>query len=231
MGSHGRGGHPPAARDPARQGGRALPSDPHVAGPTLRADPLRRRVGDVPRKIAMSIAYTGPPAPFRSPGGGRAMLRFQTPLTAAAKEILIYYLHVAADETVEWDEDQESWAAAYPLASACFTPELAGRVLLELLDTLDAPELYVPTNDHWLLMYYCLKEQIALFNDAPVASVVTRLGALACDQDTAYLHLLTRVHSTAGVWIDFDAYIDAYFWDADVLLDAGVFGQLTLDAK
>ena len=35
----------------------------------------------------------------------------------------------------------------------------------------------------------------------------------------------------AGVWVDFDEYIDTYFWDTDFLLDAGVFGQLTPDAK
>jgi hypothetical protein len=159
------------------------------------------------------------------------MLRFQTPLTAAAREVLVYCLHVAADETVELDEDHEAWAAAYPLASACFTQELARRAFLELLDKLDAPELYAPTDYHWLLVYDCLKEQIALFNDAPVPSVVTRLRALAGDQDGAYLHLPTRAQGMAGVWIDFDEYIDAYFWDTDFLTDVGVFGQLTPEAK
>ena len=62
-------------------------------------------------------------------------------------------------------------------------------------------------------MYECLKEHIALFNDAPVQSVVTRLRALA------------------GIWIDFDEYIDAYFWDTDFLMDVGVLGQLTPDTK
>jgi hypothetical protein len=159
------------------------------------------------------------------------MLRFQTPLTAAAREVLVYCLHVAADETVELDEDHEAWAAAYPLASACFTQELARRAFLELLDKLDAPELYAPTDYHWLLVYDCLKEQIALFNDAPVPSVVTCLRALAGDQDGAYLHLPTRAQGMAGVWIDFDEYIDAYFWDTDFLTDVGVFGQLTPEAK
>jgi hypothetical protein len=159
------------------------------------------------------------------------MLCFQSPLTAAAREILVSCLHVAADEIVELCEDDEAWAAAYPLASTCFTPELARRVLLELLDTLDAPEIYAPTDYHWLLVYDCLKEQVALFNEAPAPSVVTRLRALAGDQDAAYLHLPTRARGMANVWIDFDEFIDAYFWDTDFLLDAGVFGQLTPDAK
>jgi hypothetical protein len=138
------------------------------------------------------------------------MLRFQTPLTAAAREILVYSLEVAADEIIDLYEDHEAWAAAYPLASACLTQELARTVLLDLLDKLDAPEWYMPTEYHWLLVYECVKEQIALFNEAPVPSVVTRLRTLASDEDTAYLHLPTRPRGAAGVWIDFDEFIDVF---------------------
>ncbi len=53
------------------------------------------------------------------------MLRFPTPLTAAAREIMVYGLEVAADEIVDVYEDQEAWAAAYPLSAACFTRNLA----------------------------------------------------------------------------------------------------------
>jgi hypothetical protein len=159
------------------------------------------------------------------------MLRFQTPLTAAAGEVIVYCLEVAADEIVDLYEDHEAWAAAYPLCSACFTRELARRVLLELLEKLDAPELYMPTDYHWLLMYECLKEHIAFFNDEPVPSVGTRLRTLVSDQDTVYLHLPNRSGGTAGVWIDFDEFIDVYFWDTDFLTDAGVFSHLTPDAK
>ena len=163
--------------------------------------------------------------------GGRVMLRFQTPLTAAAREIVVYCLEVAADEIVELYEDDEAWAAAYPLASACFTRELAHRVLLELLEKLDAPEWYVPTDYHWLLVYECLKKHMALFNDAPVPSVVTRLRALASDQDTVYLHLPTRSKGTAGVWMDFDEFIDVYLWDTDFLMDVGLLDHLAPEAK
>jgi hypothetical protein len=159
------------------------------------------------------------------------MLRFQTPLTAAAREIIVYCLEVASDEIVDLYEDHEAWAAAYPLSSACFTGELARRVLLDLLEKLDAPELFVPTDYHWLLVYDCLKEHLALFNDAPVPSVVKRLRILASDQDTAYLHLPKRSRGTAGVWIDFDEFIDVYFWDTDFLTDVGLFDNLTAEAK
>jgi hypothetical protein len=159
------------------------------------------------------------------------MLRFQTPLTAAAREIVVYGLEVAADEIIDVYEDHEAWATAYPLSSACFTRELARRVFLDLLDKLDAPEWYVPTDYHWLLVYECLKEQIALFNDAPVPSVVKRLRTLASDQDTAYLHLPKRSRGTAGVWIGFDEFIDVYFWDTDFLMDVGLLDHLAPEAK
>ena len=159
------------------------------------------------------------------------MLRFQTPLSAAAREIILHCLEVAADEIVDLSEDHEAWAAGYPLSSACFTCELARRVLLELLDKLDAPEWYVLTDHHWLLVYECLKEQMAFFNDAPVPSLVDRLRSLAGDQDTAYLHLPTRSRGTAGVWIDFDEFIDVYFWDTDFLMDTEVFVHLTSEDK
>jgi hypothetical protein len=159
------------------------------------------------------------------------MLRFQTPLTAAAREIIVYCLEVAADEIIDLYEDHEAWAAAYPLSSACFTRELARKVLLNLLDKLDAPELYVPMDYHWLLMYECLKEQMALFNDAPVPSVVKRLRPLTSDQDAAYLHLPKRARGTARVSIDFDEFIDVYFWDTDFLMEAEIFSGLTPEAK
>jgi hypothetical protein len=181
----------------------------------------------VPRNFPTSIWAYRTTGTVSIAQGGHAMLRFQTPLTAAAREMLVYCLQVAADETVELDEDHDAWAAAYPLASACFTPESARRVLLELLEKLDDPELYALTDYHWLLVYECLKEQIALFDDGPVPSLGTRLRALASDPDAGYLHLPTRSSGTADVWIDFDEFIDAYFWDTDFLTDVGVFGRLT----
>jgi hypothetical protein len=159
------------------------------------------------------------------------MLRFQTPLTAAAREMMVYCLAVAADEIVDLYEDHETWATAYPLSSACFTRELARSVLLDVLDKLHAPDWYVPTDYHWLLLYECLKEQIALFNDAPVPSIVDRLRTLASDQDTAYLQLPKRSGGTAGMWIGFDEFIDVYFWDTDFLTDAGLLDHLAPEAK
>jgi hypothetical protein len=132
---------------------------------------------------------------------------------------------------LDFYEDHKAWAAGYPLASTCFTRELARSVLLDLLEKLDAPELYVPTDYHWLLMYECLKEEIVLFNDEPVPSVVKRLRTLANERDTVYLSLPKRPRGTAGVSIDFDQFIDVYFWDTDFLMDTQIFSGLTPEAK
>jgi hypothetical protein len=89
----------------------------------------------------------------------------------------------------------------------------------------------MPTDYHWLLVYECLKEQITLFNDGPVPSVVKRLRTLASDQDTPYVYLPKRSRGTAGVWIDFDKFIDVYCWDTDFLMGVGLLDHLPPDAK
>jgi hypothetical protein len=159
------------------------------------------------------------------------MLRFQNPLTAAAREIIVYCLEISADEMLDFYEDYEVWAAVYPLFSTCFTRDLARTVLLDLLEKLDAPELYVPTDYHWLLMYECLKAQITVFNDQPVPSLVERLRTLADERDESYLHLPNESSETTGVAIDFGWLIEEYFWDTDFLTDAEMFSRLAPHAK
>jgi hypothetical protein len=122
-------------------------------------------------------------------------------------------------------------AAAYPLSLMCFTRDVAHKTLLDLRAKLEAPELYVLTEYHWLLMYECLKQQIALFNDEPLPSVVKRLRTLTTEKDTTYLRLSSRSKGLPGVSIDFDQFIDVYFWDTDFLTDAHMFSDLTPEAK
>src|SRR6266568_3887935 len=81
-----------------------------------------------------------------------SMLRFPSPLTAAATEIVISCLEIAADMAIDFDPP-EAWRDVYPLSAACFTPALARETLLDLLVKLRLPEAYVPTEYHWLLMY------------------------------------------------------------------------------
>ena len=158
------------------------------------------------------------------------MLRFPSPLTAAATEIVISCLEIAADMAVDFDPP-EAWRDVYPLSAACFTSELARETLLDLLVKLRLPEEYVPTEYHWLLMYECLKVQIEVLNDMLLPLLVEQLKTLATVQDAVYLSLPTRAKDVAGFHIDFDALIDTYFWDTDFLMDAELFSRLGPDAK
>jgi hypothetical protein len=137
------------------------------------------------------------------------MLRFPSPLTAAATEIFISCLEIATDVVVDLDP-LDDWRDVCPLSAQCFTPELARETLLDLLVKLRLPEEYVPTEYHWLLMYECLKVQIEVLNDMPLPSLVAQLKTLATVQDAVYLSLPTRGKGVAGFHIDFDALVDTY---------------------
>src|SRR5262249_54758575 len=103
-----------------------------------------------------------------------AMLRFSSPLTAAATEIVIACLEMAADMAVDFDPPA-AWCALYPLSAVCFTPVLARATLLDLVGKLRLPAAYVPTAYHWLLMYECLQVHIEVLNDMPLPSLVAQL--------------------------------------------------------
>ena len=158
------------------------------------------------------------------------MLRFPSPLTAAATEIVVSCLEIAADMAVDFDPPG-AWRDVYPLSAECFTSELARETLLDLLAKLRLPEEYVPTEYHWLLMYECLKVMIEVLNDHSLPSLVTQLTTLATAQDALYLSLPTRAKDVAGFYIDFDVLIETYFWDTDFLMDAELFSRLSPDAK
>src|SRR5438309_11659259 len=158
------------------------------------------------------------------------MLRFACPLTAAATEIFVSCLELASDQVIDI-APPEAWREAYPRAATCFTRELARETLVDLLVKLRLPEEYVPTEYHWLLLYECLQVQIEVLNDMPLPLLVKQLTTLATVQDAVWLSLPARAKGVAGFHIDFDALIDAYFWDIDFLMDAELFSRLTPDAK
>jgi hypothetical protein len=158
------------------------------------------------------------------------MLRFASPLTPAATAIFVMCLDLASDEVVDIDL-ADAWRETYPRSATCFTPELARATLVDLVDKLQLPEEYVPTDYHWLLMYECLQGQIERLSEDPLAPLVNLLTALATAQDALYLTLPTRSKGGAGFSIDFDALVAMYFWDTDFLLDADHFAQLTPEAK
>ena len=72
---------------------------------------------------------------------------------------------------------------------------------------------------------------IEYLNDAPEPQVIAALKASRVPQDAAYLAFPRDRHGREGVSIDFEAFIDTYFWDIDFLLDASTYAQLGAAAK
>ena len=158
------------------------------------------------------------------------MLRFAEPLTPAAAEILRYCLEISADLACD-DGLGDDWALTYPLSARCFTAQLARETLLDLLSKLSRPERYAPTTYHELLMYECLEVEIACFNDGLLPGLFERLKGMVKARDAAYLHFAPRPQAQAGGAIDFHAFIDAYFWDTDFLLEPSTFAQMDAPLK
>jgi hypothetical protein len=153
------------------------------------------------------------------------MLYVPCTLTPAATEICLYSLEIAADLACA-DTPDEVWAMAYPRVAQCFSRHQAGAVLLDLGDKLRQPQTYVPTTYHGLLMYECLSFHIECLNDVPGLQVIAALQVSHVAQDAAYLAFPRDRHGREGVAIDFEAVVETYFWDTDVLLDASTYEQL-----
>ena len=120
---------------------------------------------------------------------------------------------------------------AYPRSARCLPRQRAREVLLDLLDKLRQPQTYVPTTYHWLLIYECLHFHIECLNDAPGLHAVDALKASRVPQDAAYLAFPHNGPGREGVSIDFEAFIDVYFWDIDFLLDPSTYEQLGAPAR
>ena len=158
------------------------------------------------------------------------MLRFAEPLTPAAAEILRCCLEISADLACD-DGLGDDWALTYPLSARSFTAQLARDTLLDLLDKLSRPKRYAPTTYHELLMYECLEAEIACFNDGLLPGLFERLKGVAEARDAAYLHFAPRPQAQREGAIDFHAFIDAYFWDTDFLLEPSTFAQMDAPLK
>ena len=158
------------------------------------------------------------------------MLRFSEPLTPAAAEILRCCLELSADLACD-DALGDDWALTYPLSARCFIAQLGRDTLLDLLGKLSRPQLYAPTTYYELLMYECLEVEIACFNDGLLPGLFERLKGLAKAQDAAYLDFTPRPKAQREGAIDFHAFIDAYFWDTDFLLEPSTFAQMDAQLK
>lgn len=159
------------------------------------------------------------------------MLRFQSPLTPVAREIVVSTIEINADELADPYVEYEDWAANHPQSAQCFTRDQVRTTLHDLLAKLDLPEEYIPTDYHWLLLYECLETEIAILNDYRPLDMIKRVRALASARDRLYLQLPAKPRGRVGFHIDFDAFADMYFWDTDFFLDPELYSQLDAHAK
>ena len=159
------------------------------------------------------------------------MLRFPSPLTAAATALFVYCLEVSSDALLDAYESDEDFGQEYLLSARCFTRELARATLLDMLEKLQCPEEYIPTDYHWLLLYECLQIQLSVLNDMSLPCLIEQLQGVIHADDVPYLSFPGTARSSAGCHIDFEALVDTYFWDTDFLLDAETFTRLDADAK
>jgi hypothetical protein len=158
------------------------------------------------------------------------MLRTQEPLTPAATAILRICLEVSDDQVRDFGENY--WVTAFPRSARAFTRPQAGELFTTLLDALAAPELYQPTDYHWMLIYEAMHGEVDVLNDLQIPSVNAELARLWRTQDRHYLAVRRgRGKQRPRVRIDFDAFLHVYFWDLDFLMAPDALDGLTPDQK
>jgi hypothetical protein len=113
---------------------------------------------------------------------------------------------------LELDEDlaeqQEALEDVMPRSATLFDVAGVKTQLATLHTAAEQPELYQPTDYHWLLLYEALESYCVEFNEVPH-------GVLSDDYG------ITR--------LDFDRLIDVFFWDTD-FLDVHI-PLMSLDAR
>jgi len=140
------------------------------------------------------------------------MLRVAHPPDLAFTAIL----HDALEQTRDWitdvleDAGHEWWPAQYPLIAARFTPQLALKVINRLLVASRDTTVYELSEYHWLLLYESLNVYCNIHND------YIRENPDGMLQVGPYL---------IGE-IDFDALLDFYFEDLDILTEPDVLERL-----
>ena len=143
------------------------------------------------------------------------MLRFQEP----PDEISLAILHAAFADALDWiddnQDDPEDFARVYPESAKCFTPQLAKKILKQLLRASKDPALYKLTDYHWLLLYEVLSKFAELFNDQPEIVI-------------GGSELVTKY---AIQEIDLAEFIDLYFWDTDFLIDSEAMIQMGHESR
>lgn len=118
-------------------------------------------------------------------------------------------LHHALEETRDWitnvleDADHEGWSGQYPLIATCFTHQLAVDVIDRLLVASRDTAVYELSEYHWVLVYESLEVYCDIHND------------YARDKPDGML--LVEPYRIGQ--IDFDALLDLYFEDLDILTE------------
>jgi len=96
----------------------------------------------------------------------------------------------------------ESWEGLYPESSQRFTPYSAVRIMHQLLAACRDSRVYRLTDDHWLVLYECVKNFCSSHND------------LLEDQGNG-VRLIGKYK--LGL-LDDEGIVNIYFWDTDFLI-------------
>jgi hypothetical protein len=165
------------------------------------------------------------------------MLRFATPLTPAATRLLEGALESACWDIspslgpkmmrADFDEEQSLWAYNYPLGARLFCAPLAHATILDMHAKLSAPEEYVPTDYHWLLLYSVLETMITYLNDGASEYALAAMLDVRTEDDS----FLEPRHATGGARVSLEDFVEAYFWDTDFLLESPGISHLTGQQK
>jgi hypothetical protein len=130
-------------------------------------------------------------------------------------------LHDALVETRDWithvldDADHEEWTAQYPRIAACCTRQLAVDVIDRLLAASRDTVVYELSECHWVLLYEVLEVYCDIHND---------YARDRCDG-------MLPVGPYSIGQIDFDALLDLYFEDLDILTEPDVLERLGPEAR
>lgn len=129
--------------------------------------------------------------------------------------------HGPAMSSDDFEEELSLWGANYPLAAETFPPTLAHVTVIDMQTKLAAPEEWVPTDYHWLLLYAALETTIVYLNDGEAPEFLAEMKAAKSESD---FFLETEK-------VELEEFVEAFFWDTDFLIDATDVANLTAQGK
>jgi len=148
------------------------------------------------------------------------MLKFTTTPDEAFQAILEAFLEISIDMLKDslqsdYSEGGEDMFDGYlDQTRALFTPQELLVELEKLLKAHRSPNLYMPTDYHFLLLYDVLSQQVDIHNDTlQNEGEKKEYGSICIGK------------------IDFYALTDCYFWDLDFLLESEIINKMHPDLK